>query len=349
MKRLLILIVIVAVLAGAVYFFVYRKKPESSHVQVPELLHHVPKNLAALAYVDFVALRGSPFWHKTVASIPPEKRDEEFNRFVVETGFDYERDLDEVVLAHCILAGSPALQLAIAEGRFDRARIRAYALRNGKSETHNGVEIFRFAQRNRPDVHLTFLSDTRLLLAQSEQAGEGYVRPLLQSLSSPKPFEGKMQQHVEEVAGASAFVVARIQPASRGTSTTSNFLDQLQDLRGSLDWLTLAARPDGDQLRILVQAESDGTWKAMQLGILLDGFKLIAQSALKNPQSDTGLSRKENEALLRLLENATTSRDGNRVQIRLAVTPDLVHLLFENEKSRPPVKKDRSSRSATPN
>lgn len=343
MKRLIIIALLLALLAAAIYFFLFRKKPETARTPLQDLILLIPKDVTAIAYIDFTVLRESPFWKKTVALMPPEKRDEEFNRFVAETGFDYERDLDRMVLAQLTSSAAQSLQLAIGEGRFNRERIRAYALRNGKGETRDGVETFRFDARGRAPVAFAFFNQARVLLAQSSSGGEAFVRSFLRSPPSDQPFEEKMHQHLAGVAGASALVVARIQPTPRGKSASGNFLDQLQDLRGSIDWLTFAARPEGDHLKIQVEAESDGAWKAMQLGILLDGFKLLAKSALKNPQSDTGLSRNENEALLRLLDNATTSRDGHRLQLRFELTPDLARLFFEKGRNGQASKNERPS------
>ena len=109
-------------------------------------------------------------------------------------------------------------------------------------ETRNGVETFRYDQGDRLPILLAFLSESRVLLTQGGLESEAFVHSFLQSAANPTPFEEKFQQHLTAVGGASAFLVARVASIPRSKSAFGNLLDQLQELRGNIDWLTVGDR-----------------------------------------------------------------------------------------------------------
>lgn len=332
MKRLFTIVLAAAVITAGVYFFLRRKAPAPA-VALPELLALVPRDVVALGYFDFAAMRSSAFWQKTTALFPPGEQDPEYLQFVEQTGFDYSRDLDRAVIAWHVANALHIVELAIVEGRFDRLKIRAYATKHGERQEAGGVETFRFRRKGSADLILAFLSDARVILAKSDGAGETYVRSFFQSPRTHQPFEANLQRRLSDVSGAAAFVVGRVEKGKQKPSNAHHGLvDKLQELQGSVAWVTLAARPENDRLQVLLQAECDGTWKAMQLGLLLDGFKLLAKSALQDPQNVKDLTPEEAQELRKLLDNAVTSRDGNRVRARIHVSHTLIRLLVEKGK-----------------
>ena len=333
MKRAVI-ILLLAGLITSFFYFAFRKKPDAALEPAPELLTLLPKDVTGVAYLDLAAIRASQFWREAGGAIPAPQRDADFQRFVTETGFDYERDLDRVAVAwrSTNVPHGELPAIAIAEGRFDRAKIRAYATRNGKVENASGTEIFRFVQNEKQPrdgeevMLLAFLSDTRIVLAETTPANQARFLAFVQSPPAAQPFPEKVQQQLQGVAGAALFAVARVVPASRNASQPGWNFAPLQQMQG-VDWMTIAARPEHDRLRLQIEAEAAGTLKAMQLGVLLDGFKMMITAALRNPSTENGLSQKENDVLLKLVEAARTARDGNRLQVRMELTPELVRIL----------------------
>ncbi len=326
MKRLLIIVLLLAVLGAVVYRLTKKHQPAPSG-EVAEIFSAVPSGAVAIAYVDLSGLRNSAFWQKTIALFPEQERDPEFKRFVVEAGFDYERDLDRVVIGWRLMKDNQLQVTAIADGRFDRAKLRAYAQRHGSIEIRDGAETFLFDGEKRRPVRLRFLTDTRVALT------EAGVEDTPAEAGAKSPLDKSMAGQVAAVSGATIFTVIRVEalPKMRGGATGP--FDSLQDLRGTVDWLTLAARPEGARLRVQLQGQAPSTFKAMQAGILLDGFKLFATSALRNANTGTDLGEQEREALLDLLERTQIIREGAWLRARFELTHELIKRLVKQERN----------------
>src|SRR5277367_7195739 len=105
----------------------------------PGILSELPSDAPVIAYVDVAALRklqNSPLAAVLGLTSPGPDADREYAEFVRDTGFDYTRDLDRAALAFWPASfGDPNNPfgedrvLAIADGRFDKQKIEAYALR----------------------------------------------------------------------------------------------------------------------------------------------------------------------------------------------------------------------------
>ena len=95
-----------------------------------------------MAYIDAANLRklqNSPLAAALGLASPGPQADRDYANFVRDTGFDYTRDLDHAAIAIWPASfGTPDnvlgedRVLAIADGRFDQQKIRAYALHTGK-------------------------------------------------------------------------------------------------------------------------------------------------------------------------------------------------------------------------
>src|SRR5579864_5810946 len=107
------------------------------------LLAGMPVDAGAVLFVDLADLRPTRFAAELFQWAPRTSSDvdAEYSQFLRDTGFDYERDLDRVALA-LLKRGADTLFFAVADGRFDRRKISAYALRTGTREVHGSREIF---------------------------------------------------------------------------------------------------------------------------------------------------------------------------------------------------------------
>ena len=126
---------------------------ETAHASpAPELLSALPAGAPTLVYLDLAAMRASSFYQHRPDKGPIAVPNQDYADFVRSTGFDFEKDLDRVVVASWPAPSGkePKKNVVIAEGRFDRAKIRDYAAQKGKLDHQQGREVFLFPAE-RPD------------------------------------------------------------------------------------------------------------------------------------------------------------------------------------------------------
>src|ERR1700687_5130212 len=120
--------------------------------QTPNILNELPPDAPIVAYIDVAAMR--KLQTSTLAAIlgltgTNPVADKEYAKFVSDTGFDYTRDLNAVAIAlwpsgleSSSKSANENRVLAIAEGRFDQQKIKAYALRTGKIVMRGNYSIY---------------------------------------------------------------------------------------------------------------------------------------------------------------------------------------------------------------
>jgi hypothetical protein len=107
------------------------------------LLSRFPAEDALAISIDFSALRTARLLADSKTTPEPE-----YEQFLEGTGFDYKRDLDLVVASF-----SHSGNFFIARGRFNWAKLRDYAVREGGSCYHDLCRV----QGSRPERHISFL------------------------------------------------------------------------------------------------------------------------------------------------------------------------------------------------
>jgi hypothetical protein len=85
---------------------------------------YLPKREAVLAYVDVAAIRNSGLLEKLLGSTVGEEV--EYKTFLERTGFNYKRDLDQV-----LISSASGVHYLLLRGRFDWDKLRAYAAQQG--------------------------------------------------------------------------------------------------------------------------------------------------------------------------------------------------------------------------
>jgi hypothetical protein len=130
-----------------------------------------PADSNLVLFADMAALRASPLLEQFKSFVPSPTPDPDYAAFMLASGFDYQRDLDKVLVASHQVDGKTEV-VAIAEGRFDRQKIRTYALANGKLERHSGVDVYLLpsgtpGSPQGKTIALAFLSDTRIAISDS--------------------------------------------------------------------------------------------------------------------------------------------------------------------------------------
>lgn len=315
----------------------------------PQLfLQTVPANTSALVYGDIAALRSSRFIDEVYRWAPHPEQDIDYKNFVQSTGFDYERDLDAVLIfllktkppdstthseANAAKPNSASdaavpesrASLAIAEGRWDANRIAAYARRNGATQSAGGREIVR-VQLKDPATTLYFAVVDRKRLALSTELGA--LSDLLAGRVE-NPEQHEWEGRVRRVAGSPVFAVlrqdsgaaqalARRAPGGFSSPQLSSLLEQLQ-------WITIAAKPGAEELRVVSEGEALSASTTLQLSDLLKGIVVLGQTGLNDPRAREQLDPALRAAYLELLQGAEVTRiDRGRtksVRLSVAITP----------------------------
>jgi hypothetical protein len=290
------------------------------------LLLATPPDASAVLFADLAELRRAPFATEFYNWIPKSQADAEYAQFLRETGFDYERDLDRVAIA-IIKDEKESKLFAVAEGRFDRKKIEAYASRSGTRETRGSREILTVPLSDRSrKISFTFLSKEKVALTDA-----GDLTPFLAPLPNGTDAREWRERFTRE-AGSPVFAVIR-QGAAAGSAlaarTPGGFQSpQLSGLLDQLQWITLAAKPQDNALRIVAEGECTSEQTTRQLADLLNGVLVLAQAGLSGPKTRQQLDPRIRDAYLELIKGADVSRfdRGETKSVRLVfdVTPKLL-------------------------
>ncbi|HLZ93332.1 MAG TPA: hypothetical protein VKQ28_16630 [Candidatus Acidoferrum sp.] len=290
------------------------------------LLSAMPANASAVLFIDLAALRRAPFAAEFYNWIPKNQVDADYAQFLRATGFDYERDLDRAAIAN-VKAGADSQLFAVAQGRFDRGRIEAYATQSGTREARGGREIFTVPlNEGARKISFTFLGKGKIALTDG-----GNLAPFL-----AQPQDGSdlrdWREHFRREAGSPVFAVIR-QDAAAGSAlesrTPGGFQSpQLSALLDQLQWITLAGKPQDRALRIVAEGECASEQTTRQLADLLNGVLVLAQAGLNGPKTRQQLAAGTRDAYLELLKGADISRldrgETKSVRIVFDVTPKLL-------------------------
>jgi len=375
MKRsTLILLLLLALMAAAVlyYYYWWRKAVPPAPGPAPSLVSLLPADADFVFYVDAAALRASPFVQELLAALPSPKEDRDYADFVRRTGFDYTRDLDRIAAAiRPRIEGSKGRRddsvTAIAEGRFDRQRIGAYAIETGKRTRLGGDEAYIVPAQNGGSVLLLFLAENRVLLTDSPAAFVGGVRAY--GHTPVQSFESPLANRVARVAGSELFAVAYVNPEASGALT--NFLPtdlvsgELKETLESIQWLTLAVRPAEAERRRLSRAEPKGPagssqapvrpllvaleaectspGDAKKLAWSLEGLRVLARMAMFDPKATKGMDPALAALFHTILKDGKITSADRYVRLSFSLGPDFLAAL------RPrPTAPNKSKRTAPP-
>jgi hypothetical protein len=290
------------------------------------VLSAMPPNASAVLFADLAELRRAPFATQFYNWIPKNQADAEYAQFLSETGFDYERDLDRVAIA-VVKDEKESKLFAVAEGRFDRKKIEAYASRSGTRETRGGRDILTVPLSDSARrISFTFLSNEKVALTDV-----GELAPFLAPVANSTDAR-EWRERFRRDAGSPVFAVIR-QDAAAGSALASRTpggfqSPQLSALLDQLQWITLAGKPQGNALRIVAEGECASDQTARQLADLLNGVLVLAQAGLSAPKTRQQLDPRIRDAYLELIKGADVSRfdrgETKSVRVVFDVTPKLL-------------------------
>ncbi len=231
-----------------------------------QLRKHAPPEPARLLpggdaffYLDLSAARKA----NSGKELPAVSHDPEYERFIHETGFQFERDLDEAAFAIHYPASWPsggtgggALEPRFSEvfvGKFDGVRLAAYLKQHAASvENYESVEIYSIPVEERT-LRVAILSAD--LVAASNHDDPAVIRGMVdrsRRLASPFGGPALLRKYYKRVQFASpVWLVAHVQPSSSEFGGWSDFLPHPADIVVSASYnpLHLPLHPGALHLR----------------------------------------------------------------------------------------------------
>jgi hypothetical protein len=231
-----------------------------------QLRKHAPPEPARLLpggdaffYLDLGAARKA----NSGKELPAVSHDPEYERFIHETGFQFERDLDEAAFAIHYPAswpsggtGGAALEPRFSEvfvGKFDGVRLAAYLKQHAASvENYESVEIYSIPVEERI-LRVAILSAD--LVAASNHDDPAVIRGMVdrsRRLASPFGGPALLRKYYKRVQFASpVWLVAHVQPSSAEFGGWSDFLPHPADIVVSASYnpLHLPLHPGALHLR----------------------------------------------------------------------------------------------------
>jgi len=328
-------------IAGAVFAYsIFRRGGVADASPAPELISEVPAGAPTLIYADLAAIRASTFYQQRPDRGPIAIPDHDYADFVQSTGFDFEKDLDRVVIASWP-AGLNQGQgrdkqdkqdqkktVMVAEGRFDRKKIHDYALRKGKLDHQEGREVFLFPTDNQSGPpagqagwnSITFLDDHRVAMVEGPS-----IAPLLAHRDDGAATD-PARARAARVAGAAIFAISRVPAIPDNFSPGGVQSAQLLNLARSVQWVTLAARPEGTDVRVSLEGECQTPTDARELQAALEMLRLFGRAGLESPKTRASMDPVTFGVLEAVLNTADVSASAERVRIMVELTPDILKL-----------------------
>ncbi|HUC54292.1 MAG TPA: hypothetical protein VMR90_09615 [Candidatus Cybelea sp.] len=325
-KRSRIALAAIVVILPAAAFFLNRKWRAPTGSAREETLALLPGDASAVLFLDFVGLRQAPFVKQLYAWAPKPQADRDYAQFIKETGFDYERDLDRLSLAVLNHAADSVL-FAIVDGKFDRQKISPYALKSGSLVSTGGREIFSVPESgSAKEISFAFLRNDRIALTN-----DSHLAVFLDSKKRPED-AAEWRARFERLAGSPLFAVIR-QEAAFGEALSRHApgglrSPQLATLLDQLQWITVAAKPENDRLRVVAEGECAAESTARQLADVLNGALILAEAGLNDAKTRQQLDPAMRQAYLELLKSADISRldrgDSKSVRLVFEITSEFL-------------------------
>jgi len=314
-QKVILSFVVLLVVAASLVFYFRERQPAFPASAIPELLLLSPSEAESLVYVDLAALRRSLFFAQLLALAPAVGEDAEYREFISATGFDYSRDLDRALIA-TRSTPTAASTMAIADGRFDRAKITAFALRSGKLEKRNGEEVYVVSSgRPAKTISFTFLAPGRILLANSATLDPTALR------SAPN-HSPEQRDRFLRVAGAALIVLMRVDASLENFSVFGFRSRDLKKALRDVRWVSLGARPDGESLKVALEAECISAEAARELTTAAETLRLLARFLLADSRTRSQLSPQAAALAEAILRNGEFIQKDQRVQLRFELAAD---------------------------
>jgi hypothetical protein len=214
----------------------------------------------------------------------------------------------------------PRRNVVIAEGQFNRAKISEYAARKGKLDRQQGRDVYHFSadDHSHPES-MTFLDEHRIAIVDGLS-----IAPLFATDPSAGSAADPARERAARVDGAAAFMIMPVPPIppDAGNPQAAQFIA----LARSVQWVTLAARPEGDDLRVSLEGECDNSSDAQSLKSMLEVLRMFGKAGLENQNTTKSMTPASLAIAQSLLTSAEVTQSAERVRILLNLTPDIFKL-----------------------
>ena len=303
-----------------------------------QLRKHAPPEAARLLpgadgflYVDYSWVRKT-----NGKAFNPVNHDPEYERFIQETGFDYERDLDSVAFAIHYPdnwpgggTGGKAPEPRFSEvflGRFNTNRCTAYFKSMAKAvETYNSVDIYTIPIYGR-SFRIAILGVDSV--AASNHDDPAVIRGMVdrsRRLASPFGGPALLRRYYRRVQLASpVWLVAHIEPSSPDFGGWTNFLPHPADIviSASFNPLHLPFHAGALHLRAEAWAANDDDARAIadQANVFLSMFH-SAEASVGSPGTDADLKT--------LFDSLQVKQESNRAVLVANLPTEVLHKIAE--------------------
>jgi hypothetical protein len=286
-----------------------------------------PADADSVVFADVAQLRTAPFF-KALGDWAPQAQqaDADYAKFLQETGFDYERDLDRIAVA-TIKRGDTTEFFAVGDGRFDRKKINTYISEFGTHDKKDGREVFTAPLKGSSrKVSFVFLHQNRVAITDDPDLSSLLRNPLRGTDAN------EWRERFNRLGGSPIFAVFR-QDAEVGSQLAARAANggqaqQLASLLDQLRWITLAGVPEENRLRVVIEGECPSDATAHDLADVLNGIRLFAQAGLNDPKVRRQLDDQTREAYIELVHGADVTRidrgETKSVRLLLEVTPEML-------------------------
>jgi hypothetical protein len=324
-----------AVLVTATAFYVGVLRGDSAHPSPAlEILSQIPAGAPTLVYIDLAAIRASSFYQNRPDHSPLTLPNSEYAKFVQATGFDFEKDLDRVAIAAWPQSSGQDQKktIAVAEGRFDRQKIQDYTMKNGKLDRQQGHDVFLFPVREPTGAgstksptesrwnSLVFLDDHRIAMLDGPSIAAVLAPHTADSATDP------VRERAARVDGAAVFLISRVPSIPDNFAPGGMQSATFAGLVRSVQWITLAVRAEGENLRVSLEGECLTDADARQLQSALETLRMFGRAALESPKTRQSMDPATLGVLETLLKTADITETAGRVRLLVEVTPDILKL-----------------------
>jgi hypothetical protein len=285
----------------------------------------------------------------------PVSHDPDYERFIQETGFDYERDLDSVAFAIHYPekwpgggTGGSAPEARFSEvfvGHFDATRCTDYLKRNAKSvENYGSVDIFTIPISGRT-FRIAMLGVD--IVAASNHDDPAVIRGMVdrsRRLASPFGGPALLRRYYKRVQLASPmWLVARIVPSAPEFDGWSNVFAKPADLVASVSYnpLHLPLRAGALHLRAEAWAASGDDAREItdKLNVFLAMFH-SAEASVGSPGTDADVKA--------AFESVQVRQEESRATIIATLPAGFFHKLADSSEALPSLAPSPSSEQAAP-
>ena len=297
----------------------------------------------AFVYADFSWVRKANSGKSLFGTSPnPVSHDPDYERFIQETGFDFERDLDAVAFAiHYPQSwpgggtGGSAPEARFSEvftGRFDQGRCIAYLKRTAQSvENYNSVDIFTIPIYGRSFRIAILGVDT---VAASNHDDPAVIRGMVdrsRRLASPFGGPALLRHYYKRVQLASPiWIVAHVEPKAPGFETWASVFPKPADVVVSASYNPLHLPLRVDVLHLRAEASAGNDVDAANLTNNVSVFLTLfhsAEASVGSPGSDTDVKT--------LFDSLRVRQEGSRAVLVATVPVGVFHKLLESPEQIP--------------